>query len=94
MQTLSRGRDTRVSQLSAMSGALASNGKIALKDPRLHDSPIYRKACNARTQFEQLQLVLPRVLSPASKISNRTPRLRTSLLPIWQPRYGPFPPSA
>ena len=63
MQTPSRDRDARVSQPSAMSGALASNGRIALQDPRLYDNPIYRKACNARTQFEQLQLVLSRALA-------------------------------
>jgi hypothetical protein len=75
MQTLSRDRDARVSQRSAMSGALASNG-IALPDPRLYDNPIYRKACNARTQFEQLQLVLSRVLAPLAR--PRCPMMKPS----------------
>lgn len=76
MQTLSRDRDARVSQLGAISSALASNGRIALKIHVCTTAPYTdRKACNARTQFVQLQLVLSRVLAPLARL--RCPMTRS-----------------
>ena len=68
MQTLSRDRDARVSQLGAISSALASNGRIALKIHVCTTAPYTdRKVCNARTQFVQRTKMLTAICHTTSR---------------------------
>jgi hypothetical protein len=67
MQTLSRDRDARVSQLGAISSALASNGRIALKIHVCKTAPYRPKGMQRPNSVREASTCVVTRSSPASK---------------------------